>query len=121
MSAPLVLAALWIGMSLFLAFLFVTKRISETTVVGLVAFFLGVVLTWAFVSGEYAAAQKWRDGGQQVAIACGHSAECIDWLRVTESPTVTDLPGQNIWLALCGDARSRSLFGKAVPCSGGGG
>lgn len=116
MSETIIFVGLWIGLSWIIAILWMTKRIKETTLVGWVAFSIGVGLTWAMHGGDRNAAAKWRDGGMQVAIACAHTPQCVAWLGAAPSIEGIHLPGEVFWLRLCDDKKGRSLFGKAVPC-----
>lgn len=117
MNEFLIFVLIWILGSLILAFLFVTKHIGSAAVVGWVALALGAGMVWFAHAGDRIAAEKWRDGGFQAAMACAHSAECIRWLRYEPPAGSIELPGQAVWLAVCGDTSARELFGKAVPCS----
>jgi len=108
---------IWIGLSLVLTYLVLTKKISGQTAKWSALLFIALGAMWLYHGPHRHAAKRWWDGGLQVSIACAHSRECVSWLMSARPDENGIFPGQQTHAQICKRDDLKALFGSALPCA----
>lgn len=114
--SPFLIVAAWVGMSILVGGLLATGLLGKRSGAAFAGFLAGVAVLWVLQGGDRIAAERWREGGREVAIACAHTTACVDWLQFTEDFASETLPGEVTFNTVCGDEDLQALFGLAAPC-----